>query len=111
VTAPNCGNIIWLNFTPQAGREQARKRPALVISPGAYKEKVGLLIAYPITSKSKGYPFEVPLPPGLAVEGVILSDHVKSVDWRARQASIAGQVPPSILEEVRAKLSALLQFD
>ena len=91
--APEAGDIVWLNFTPQAGREQTGKRPALVLSPRSYNEKVGLMVACPITSKSKGYPFEVAMPGGLPIAGVILSDQVKSLDWKTRGASVAGQVP------------------
>ena len=107
--APDAGDVIWIDFTPQAGREQAGKRPALVMTPQAYNEKAGLLIACPVTSKTKGYPFEVRLPGNLPVKGVILSDHAKSVDWRSRGASFACRVPEETLVQVRAKLKALLQ--
>lgn len=81
---PDAGDIVWIDFTPQIGREQAGRRPALVLSPRLYNEKVGLMIVCPITSKSKGYPFEVVLPSGLAIIGAVLSDHVKSLDWKAQ---------------------------
>jgi mRNA interferase MazF len=108
--APDAGEIVWLNFTPQSGREQAGKRPALVLSPRAYNEKAGLMVVCPITSRSKGYVFEVELPDGLAVSGVILSDHVKSIDWNSRGAVLAGNVPPETLKHVQAKIKALLMI-
>jgi mRNA interferase MazF len=79
---PDRGDVIWIQFTPQAGREQAGHRPALVLTPRAYNQKVGLAVCCPIRSQVKGYPFEVTLPPGLPASGVILSDHVKNLDWR-----------------------------
>lgn len=106
--APSRGDIIWVNFSPQAGREQAKRCPALVLSPLAYNAKVGLCIACPITSRAKGYPFEVEMPEGLNARGVILSDHIKSLDWRARRAEIAGSAPAQIVDDVLAKLSVLL---
>ena len=74
--------MIWLTFTPQSGREQAGRRPALVVSPSAYNSKVGLALVCTITSKVKGYPFEVPLPNGVPVQGVVLADQLRSLDWR-----------------------------
>ena len=74
--------MIWLTFTPQSGREQAGRRPALVVSPSAYNSKVGLALVCPITSKVKGYPFEVPLPNGVPVQGVVLADQMRGLDWR-----------------------------
>lgn len=107
---PEAGDIVWLNFTPQSGREQAGKRPALVLTPRSYNEKIGLMVVCPITSKSKGYVFEVVLPDGLAVSGVVLSDHLKSVDWHSRGATIADRVPSDTLKHVRAKIRALLMM-
>lgn len=107
-TVPSRGDIIWIDFDPQAGREQKNRRPALVLSPRAYNEKVRLCIACPITSRVKGYPFEVELPEGLDVHGVVLCDHVKSLDWEARHASIQDAVPRHVLTDVLAKLSVLL---
>ena len=106
--APERGDIVWLNFTPQSGREQAGKRPALVISPKSYNQKVGLAVCCPITSNAKGYPFEVALPAGLPVEGVVLSDHLKSLDWRTRRASFQARVSRTVLNEVMNRVSALL---
>ena len=102
------GSIIYLDFSPRAGHEQASRRPALVVSPSAYNVKVGLALVCPITSQVKGYPFEVAIPKGQRVQGVVLADQVKSVDWRARDADIVGQLSPSLIDEVLARLRALL---
>lgn len=107
-SVPDRGHIIWIDFTPQAGHEQAGHRPALVISPAAYNERAGLAIMCPITSRRKGYPFEVPLPDGLGVSGVILADQVKSLDWRARRAEIVERAPDAVMAEVLAKLQTLV---
>jgi mRNA interferase MazF len=105
---PDRGDAIWLTFTPQAGHEQAGRRPALVLSPVSYNGKTGLALLCPITSQIKGYPFEVAIPDGLAVTGVILSDQVKSLDWRARQAEFIARLPDEVVAEVLAKLGTLL---
>lgn len=105
---PKRGDVVWITFTPQAGHEQAGRRPALVLSPAAYNEKVGLAILCPVTSQVKGYPFEVAIPDGLEVSGVILSDQVKNLDWRARQAELACKLPVGTVAEVLQKLSTLL---
>ena len=105
---PSRGDIVWITFNPQAGREQAGRRPALVVSPGSYNGKVGLAVFCPITSRVKGYPFEVSLPAGLEVSGVVLSDQVKSLDWRKRRAKRKGTISASELAEVRAKIRALI---
>jgi mRNA interferase MazF len=102
---PDAGDIVWLTFDPQVGREQAGRRPALVLSPALYNRRSGLAIMCPITSRRKGYPFEVEVPQGLEVAGAILADHVKSLDWRAERA---GNVPASTLREVQARLAPLL---
>ena len=107
---PDSGDLVWIDFTPQAGREQAGRRPAVVLSPRSYNERAGLAVMCPITSQSKGYPFEVALPAGGRVRGVILSDHIKSLDWRERKAEKAGRLAPSILSEVLERVSSLLQF-
>ena len=106
---PESGDIIWITFTPQAGHEQAGRRPALVLSPAAYNGKVGLAILCPITSQVKGYPFEVLIPDGLEIEGAILSDHVKSLDWKARKAEFDSKLPTSTFNEVVQKLSTLIR--
>jgi len=96
-------------FNPQTGHEQTGRRPALGLSPKAYNEKVGLAIFCPITSQVKGYPFEVSIPDGLEVEGAIISDQVKSLDWKARKAQFICKLPSEYFNEVVKKLSTLLQ--
>jgi len=105
---PERGDVVWLEFNPQAGSEQAGHRPALVISSKSYNRKVGLALVCPITSRVKGYPFEVALPAGLEATGVILCDQIKSLDWRARGATRLGAVPSPVMEEVTARILALV---
>ncbi len=105
---PERGDIVWITLNPRAGHEQAGRRPALVLSPRAYNGRVGLAILCPMTSQIKNYPFEVLLPDGLNIGGVILSDQVKSLDWKARQAEFVCQLPASTLEEVLQKLGTLI---
>lgn len=103
---PDAGDLVWLHFTPQAGREQAGHRPALVLSPARYNGKTSLMLCCPLTTQIKGYPFEVVLagdPPG-----AVLADQVKSLDWRIRKAKRKGSVSPTELAEVRAKIVALI---
>jgi len=107
---PARGDAVWLTFTPQAGHEQAGRRPALVLSPASYNGKVGLAILCPIRSQVKGYPFEVATPAGSRINGVILADQVKSLDWRIRQAEFICKLPRETTVEVLEKLGALL-FD
>ncbi len=107
---PDAGDLIWLDFTPQTGREQAGRRPAVVLSPRSYNEKTSLAVVCPVTSHVKGYPFEVSLPAGSRIRGAILSDHLKNLDWRHRQAHKAGKIPRSVLEQVRARVAALLEI-
>jgi mRNA interferase MazF len=104
---PNRGDIVWLNFTPQAGHEQRGKRPALVISPSEYNKKTGLAICCPITSNIKGYPFEVEIV-GKKINGSILSDHIKNLDWKAREIKFIEKAKPHILDEVISKISVLI---
>ncbi len=99
---------MWISLNPQSGHEQAGRRPALVVSPIEYNQRVGLALMCPITSKAKGYPFEVALPENLEIAGVVLSDQVKSLDWRAREAQIADVAPESTTAEVMGKLHVLL---
>jgi len=105
---PNRGDVVWISLNPQAGHEQAGRRPALVISPAPYNGKVGLAILCPITGQIKGYPFEVLIPSGLKVEGVVLSDQVKNLDWRVRRAEFICRFPRQIVFEVLDKLGTLL---
>ena len=105
---PNRGDAVWITFNPQAGHEQAGRRPALILSPASYNDKVGLAILCPITSHIKGYPFEVLISAGRKINGAILSDQVKSLDWRERQAKLVCKLPAAIVDEVLQKLNTLL---
>jgi len=105
---PRCGDVVWITLNPQAGHEEAGRRPAVVISPQSYNGKVGLAIFCPITSQIKGYPFEVLIPAGLPVAGAILSDQLKSLDWRARNAELICTLPTETISEVLQKLVTLL---
>ena len=105
---PDAGHVVWLEFSPQAGHEQAGRRPALVLSPRSYNEKSSVALFCPITSRVKGYPFEVLLPPSMRVSGVVLSDQVRSLDWRARRARFEERAPAQTVREVKEKLSVLL---
>ncbi len=105
---PRRGDVVWLSFDPQAGHEQAGRRPAFVLSPESYNRKTGLLLACPVTSKTKGYPFEVALPVGLAVSGVILADQVKSLDWKVRKAEFAAAAGDDVVEDVLALMLPLI---
>jgi mRNA interferase MazF len=108
---PERGDIVWINLNPQAGHEQAGRRPALVVSPSAYNKKVGLAIFCPITNKVKGYPFEVILPLGFTVTGAILSDQVKSLDWKTRNVELICKLSKDITTDVLSKLNTLLDPD
>lgn len=105
---PQRGDVVWITLNPQAGHEQEGRRPAIILSPQAYNAKVGLALMCPITSQVKGYPFEVAIPAGLPVAGVILSDQIKSLDWRARKAEWACSLPLETIAEVLAKSLTLL---
>ncbi len=106
--APERGDLIWLSFTPQSGRKQAGRRPALVVSPSTYNSKVGLALVCPITSRVKGYPFEVALPAGGLVQGVVLADQLRSLDWRSREAELIAKAPIAVVERVLQLVGALL---
>lgn len=105
---PDRGDIVWLDFTPQAGHEQRGKRPALILSPKIYNQKTSLCICLAITSKIKGYPFEVPLPPNISIEGVILSDQIKNLDFKARDATFVCTVSKDTIETVQKNILALI---
>jgi len=107
---PDRGDIIWISLNPQAGHEQAGRRPVLVLSPISYNKKVGLVIICPITNQIKGYPFEVAIPNGLEVTGVILSDQVKSLDWNVRKAEFMGKLSNPLVKQVLKKLNTLIQL-
>lgn len=108
ISAPESGDLVWLDFSPQAGREQSGRRPGLVISPLTYNQKVGLCLVCPVTSQVKGFPFEVALPTGLPIIGVVLADHVRSADWRERRCERIARAPMEVLADVCGKLRALL---
>ncbi len=105
---PERGDVVWLQFTPQAGHEQAGRRPAVTLSPHAYNEKVGLGLFCPITSHAKGYPFEALLPRGMPVAGVALCDQIKSLDWKTRKAEFVCRLPESVVAEIMGKVKTLL---
>jgi mRNA interferase MazF len=105
---PQRGDMVWITFNPQAGHEQAGRRPAIVISPKSCNSKTGLAILCPVTSQVKGYPFEVLIPQEMPVTGAILSDQVKSLDWRARNAELICPLPDETTSEVLQKLNTLL---
>ena len=107
---PQCGDVVQVSLNPQAGHEQAGRRPAVVLSPRSYNGKTGLAILCPVTSHIKGYPFEVILPAGLPISGAILSDQVKSLDWRARNAELVCTLPDEIVSEIIQKLGTLLSL-
>ena len=106
---PARGDLVWLDFTPNAGHEQGGRRPGLVLSPFDYNRRVRLALVCPVTSRAKGFPFEVALPAGSPIGGVVLSDHVRSVDWRQRRVEPAGKVDGEILEQVIQRVEALLR--
>ena len=105
---PKRGDVVWISFNPQAGHKQAGHRPALVLSPESYNRKVGLALLCPITNQIKGYPFEVNVPEGLKASGVVLSDQVKSMDWKARGASYLCPLPDAVVRQVLNKVGTLL---
>ena len=104
---PDAGDIVWFEFSPQAGHEQAGHRPALVLSPAAYNSKTGTMLCCPMTTRIKGYPFEVIIR-AESISGAVLSDQVKNLDWRARKATPKGKASTEELDEVRGKIAALL---
>ena len=110
MAVPDRGDLVWLEFSPQAGVEQAGLRPAVVLTLAAYHRKSKLAVVCPITSREKGWPMEVKLPSGLPISGVILVDHIKSVDRQARKMKIAGAVPSAVMDEIDARLAPLLNL-
>jgi mRNA interferase MazF len=107
---PDRGDVVWINMNPQAGHEQAGRRPAIVLSPFDYNKKVGLALFCPITNQIKNYPFEVGIPKGMKVTGVILSDQVKSLDWRERQVEFLGKINEPVIADALKKLNTLLRI-
>ncbi len=108
---PERGDVVWIDMHPQAGHEQAGRRPAIVLSPSSYNAKVGLALFCPVTNQIKGYPFETIIPSGLKVTGAILSDQVKSLDWKIRNTEFYDKVPETVIFEIFKKLATLLRFD
>jgi mRNA interferase MazF len=108
MTTVDRGHIVYLDFDPQVGHEQAGRRPGIVLSPKLFNQSTGFAVLCPITRQKKGYPFEVVLPAGLAVEGVILTDQVKSLDWRARRIQIQGKAPNQIVNDCLDKIHTFL---
>jgi len=106
--APSRGDLVWISLDPQAGHEQSGRRPALVLSPAAYNAKTGLALCCPITSRVKGYPFEVELPAGLPIAGVVLADQVRNLDWKTRRFEVVTAAPPEVVAETLGKLTTLL---
>jgi mRNA interferase MazF len=109
VYVPDAGDLVWLTFDPQAGREQRGRRPALILTPRTYNERAQLAVACPITSHAKGYPFEVPVGAS-GFNGVILADHIKSLDWKQRRAEFAGRLGAMPFAQVRRRLKLLLNL-
>ena len=105
---PDRGDLVWIDFDPQAGHEQAGRRPAVVLSPAHYNGRAGLAVICPVTSRIKGYPFEVAIPRGLPVDGVVLADQFKSLDWIVRRAEFVGRLPRPALESILSKSRSLL---
>lgn len=108
---PKRGDVLWISLHPRSGCEQYGRQPVLVLSPLAYNRKVGLALCCPVTSRVKGYPFEVRLPDGLPVAGVILADQLRSLDWRVRDYTLLFTVPVSVVDETLAKITLLLTAD
>ena len=107
---PDRGNLVWLHFSPQAGSEQAGRRPGLVLTTAAYHARSRLAVVCPITSRERGWPMEVRLPDGLPISGVVLVDHVRTVDRAARRLELIGAVPREVLDEIDARLAPLLSL-
>lgn len=108
--APEKGDLVYLNFNPQSGHEQAGHRPAIILSPKSFNAVTHLAVVCPITRQIKGYPFEVKLPEGLKVEGAILTDHIKSVDWKSRNMKVVGKAPPSIVEVCIKRIHTFISY-
>lgn len=107
---PDAGDLVWIDLDPTLGHEQSGHRPAIVLTPQQYNVRSGLCIVCPITSRGRGYPFEVFIPEGQAISGIILVDQVRSVSWEQRYVKMAGVAPVKLLDDVRERLAALLQI-
>jgi mRNA interferase MazF len=110
MSLPDRGSLVWLLFSPQAGSKQAGRRPGIVLTPARYHERSRLAIVCPITNRERGWPTEVKLPAGLPVSGVVLVDHIHSVDREARKMQVVGQAPREVLDEIDARLAPLLSL-
>jgi mRNA interferase MazF len=108
---PDAGDFIWIDLDPTAGHEQSGRRPAIVLSPYAYNAAAGLCVICPVTSRARGYPFEVALPDAAGFSGVVLADQPRSVSWEKRPIKHAGRAPDAVLADVRERLAALLSID
>lgn len=108
--APRRGDLIWINFNPKSGHEQAGRRPGIVLSPKSFNESTGFAVICPITNQQKGYPFEVEIPDGLSISGVILADQVKSLDWRSRKIDAADQATEETVVQCTKLISKILQL-
>jgi mRNA interferase MazF len=108
---PEAGDLVWIDLNPTLGHEQSGHRPAIVLTPRQYNVRSGLCIICPITSRARGYPFEVPIPDGHGISGTILVDQIRSVSWEERYVKISGAAAVNLLDEVRERLAALLQID
>ena len=106
---PRCGDAVWINVKPQAGRGSVKRRPAVVLSPSSYNSKVGMALLCPIVSRAKGYPFEVAIPAGFEVSGVVLADRVKCLGWRTGDAEVIAPLPSQTVDEVLEKVGTLLK--
>ena len=106
---PEAGDVVWLDFDPQAGREQARRRPALVLTDQGYNRASGLVVVCPLTSKRKPYPFALPIVVN-NVEGAVLVDHLKSMDWKARDVAFHSKADPALVSKVRGYIAVLLRI-
>jgi mRNA interferase MazF len=107
---PEAGDFIWIELDPTKGHEQRRRRSAIVLSPRVYNDRTGLCVASPITGQAKGYPFEVPIPSGQSIRGVVLADQLRCLSWIERNANLAGRAHADLLEDVREKIAALLEI-
>ena len=107
---PDAGDFIWISLDPTKGHEQRGRRPAVVLSPRAYNERTGLCVGCPITGQAKGYPFEVSIPSGQAVTGVVLADQLRCLSWTERNASLAGRAHSDLLDDVRERIAALIEI-
>jgi mRNA interferase MazF len=105
---PSRGDVVWLDFDPQAGHEQAGRRPALILSPQLYNRNSGLAVCCPITNQAKGYPYEVKIPEKLPVTGVILADQIRNLDWQTRKADFITRLPQTVVDDVVSKVQTLL---